>query len=143
MDLSIQITVDSANPHRQAVWWAETLGWTVEPSDPDFIQKMIDEGHASEDETLIFDGELAWRSGAGICPLDQLGKVPRQRILFQLVPEAKTVKNRVHLDLGLGDIEVVRGKLLARGATFLHAAAQGPFTWYTLADPEGNEFCIR
>jgi hypothetical protein len=104
---------------------------------------MIDEGHASEDETLIFDGELAWRSGAGICPLDQLGKVPRQRILFQLVPEAKTVKNRVHLDLGLGDIEVVRGKLLARGATFLHAAAQGPFTWYTLADPEGNEFCIR
>jgi predicted enzyme related to lactoylglutathione lyase len=55
----------------------------------------------------------------------------------------KTVKNRVHLDLDLGDIDEVREKLLSRGATFLHAVAQGPFAWYTLADPEGNEFCIR
>ncbi|MFL4474798.1 VOC family protein [Paeniglutamicibacter sp. MACA_103] len=143
MDHSLQITIDSINPHRQAVWWAETLGWTVEPSDPDFIQKMIDEGHASEDETLIFDGELAWRSGAGICPLDQLGKQPRQRILFQLVHLPKTMKNRIHLDLNLGDRDEVRDSLVERGATFLHAAAQGPFAWYTLADPEGNEFCIR
>lgn len=143
MDLSLQITIDSANPHQQAVWWAETLGWTVEPGDPDFIQKMIEEGHASEDETLIFDGELAWKTGAGICPLDQLGKKPRQRILFQLVPEPKTVKNRMHLDLDLGEKDHVRESLLARGATFLHEAAEGPSSWYTLADPEGNEFCIR
>lgn len=142
MDLRLQITVDSVNPHQQAVWWAETLGWTVEPSDPDFIQKMIDEGHASEDETLIFDGQLAWKTGAAICPLDQLGKVPRQRMLFQLVPELKTVKNRMHLDLHLGDRDGMRTQLLERGATFLHEESQGPFAWYTLADPEGNEFCI-
>lgn len=143
MDPKLQITIDSAYPHQQAVWWAETLGWTVEPSDPDFIQKMIDEGHASEDETLIFDGEIAWKVGAAICPLDQLGKLPRQRILFQLVPEPKTVKNRLHLDLDLGDKDEVRTMLLDRGASFLHEAMQGPFSWYTLADPEGNEFCIR
>lgn len=143
MALPIQITFDSANPHKQAVWWAETLGWTVEPADPDFIQKMIDEGNASEDETLVFDGVLAWRSGAAICPLGALGHETRQRILFQLVPEPKTVKNRMHLDLELGDRDEVRHQLLDRGATFLHEAAQGPHSWYTLADPEGNEFCIR
>lgn len=143
MEHSLQITIDSVNPHRQAVWWAETLGWTVEPSDPDYIQQMIDQGHASEDETLIFDGELVWRSGAGICPLDQLGKPRRQRILFQLVHLPKTAKNRLHLDLNLGDRDEVREGLLERGAAFLHAGAQGPSAWYMMADPEGNEFCIR
>jgi hypothetical protein len=46
----------------------------------------------------------------------------------------------MHLDLAVG-AEQVEG-LLARGATFLHRARQGPHTWVTLADPEGNEFCV-
>ena len=65
-------------------------------------------------------------------------------MLFQLVPEAKTVKNRVHLDVHVGadrrEDEVAR--LLALGATELYRASQGPFEWATLADPEGNEFCV-
>jgi hypothetical protein len=65
-------------------------------------------------------------------------------VLFQLVPEAKTVKNRVHLDVRVGadrrEAEVAR--LLERGATELWRASQGPYEWVTLADPEGNEFCV-
>ena len=65
-------------------------------------------------------------------------------MLFQLVPEAKTVKNRMHLDLRVGESniesEVVR--LATAGATELHRGRQGPNKWVTMADPEGNEFCV-
>ncbi len=143
MDFSIQITLDCADPHRQAAWWAQTLGWVVEPADPEFIRKMVDEGHAAQEDTRVFEGQLVWKTGAGICPADQVGNVPRQRMLLQWVPEPKTVKNRMHLDLHSGiEKEVVREALLARGAVFLYEYAQGPFAWFTMADPEGNEFCI-
>jgi hypothetical protein len=60
------------------------------------------------------------------------------------VPEPKSVKNRVHLDVRVGaekvDAEVER--LTGRGATFLHRGRQGPHTWVTIADPEGNELCL-
>ena len=70
--------------------------------------------------------------------------VSRPRVLFQLVPEAKTVKNRVHLDLrpGPDGTEAIVARLDARGATELHRGAQGPHHWVTMADPEGNEFCV-
>jgi hypothetical protein len=65
-------------------------------------------------------------------------------VLFQLVPEPKTVKNRVHLDIRVGaerrEAEVAR--LVGLGATELWRGAQGPFEWATLADPQGNEFCV-
>ena len=65
-------------------------------------------------------------------------------MLFQRVPEAKTVKNRMHLDVRIGDddLETVRAALEARGATYLHTASQGPHSWITMTDPEGNEFCV-
>lgn len=143
MDQRIQMVLDCGNPHAQAAWWAQTLDWVVEPSDAQFIRTMIAEGYASASDAIEFDGELVWKSGAGICPADQLGKTPRQRMLLQAVPEPKTVKNRMHLDVHTGrDLETVRDELLARGAVFLHAGAQGPHAWFTMADPEGNEFCI-
>jgi hypothetical protein len=65
-------------------------------------------------------------------------------VLFQEVPEAKTVKNRLHLDVRVGpdrrEAEVDR--LVGLGATELWRGAQGPYAWATLADPEGNEFCV-
>ena len=68
----------------------------------------------------------------------------RPRVLFQHVPEPKTVKNRVHLDVRVGterrEAEVAR--LLGLGATELWRASQGPYEWVTLADPAGNEFCV-
>jgi hypothetical protein len=65
-------------------------------------------------------------------------------VLFQVVPEPKTVKNRVHLDLHVGAerrAEVV-DRLLAAGGQVLWEGQQGPNTWVTMADPEGNEFCV-
>jgi len=71
-----------------------------------------------------------------------MGRAPR--VLFQLVPEAKSVKNRLHLDVRIGadDLEAAVAGLTARGAEVLHTGRQGPHTWITLTDPEGNEFCV-
>ncbi|MCC9203948.1 VOC family protein [Arthrobacter sp. zg-Y769] len=57
----------------------------------------------------------------------------------------QTVKDRIHLDVRLDDMdkEEARTALEQRGATFLYEASQGPQSWYTMADPEGNEFCIN
>lgn len=142
MAYEFQVTQDSADPHVQADWWAETLGWQVEPTDEAFIRKMIDQGYATESDTRVHNGALVWKEGAAIRHPDGLERAPR--VLFQLVPEEKKVKNRMHLDLRIGadDVEGVVEKLIARGATFLHRGQQGPNTWVTLADPEGNEFCV-
>lgn len=144
MAYSFQVVIDSRDPHAQADWWAETLGWSVEPSDEDFIRRMVAEGYASEDETTTHNGVLVWASAQAICPTEQVGDRGRQRFLFQTVPEGKSVKNRVHWDVRVGgdDKDEVRARLEARGATFLWKASEGPHWWYTMADPEGNEFCI-
>ena len=140
MAYTFQVTIDSADPHPLADWWAETLGWDREPSDEDFIRGMIAQGYASETDTAQHNGELVWTAGAAIT--HPTGGAPR--VLFQLVPEAKTVKNRVHLDIRVGPDEVAEQveRLTARGATVLHHGQQGPHRWVTLADPEGNELCI-
>lgn len=141
MGLTVQIVVDSARPHAQAAWWARTLDWEVEQQDEAFIRRMIAEGYATPEETEEWDGRLVWRAGAAITDPD--GGAGSARILFQAVPESKTVKNRVHLDVRItGELDEVRAELVARGARFLHEASQGPHRWYTLADPEGNEFCV-
>ena len=144
MAYRIQVAVDCRDPHAQADWWAETLGWTVEPTDESFIRSMIAAGYATDADTKIHRGQLVWVDGAAICPPDDVGRKGRQRILFQPVPEPKTVKDRIHLDINLDgdDKDEVRARLESRGAEFLWEAQQGPHSWYTMADPEGNEFCI-
>ena len=88
-------------------------------------------------------GHVVWREGAAINHPDGR-ESGRPRILFQLVPEAKTVKNRVHLDVRVGEdkVEAEVERLVGKGGTFLHRGRQGPHQWVTLADPEGNEFCV-
>lgn len=144
MPYEFQIAVDCADPHAMADWWAETLGWTVEQPDSDFIRRMIAEGHATEEEALVRNGGLRWKSGAAIRHPDSQPSGPAGRIIFQQVPEPKAAKNRWHLDVSVG-AENVAGqvqKLLGRGATYLHDGQQGPYAWVTLADPECNEFCV-
>src|SRR5262245_36515669 len=138
MAYDFQVTVDSHDPHTLADWWAETLGWVVEPTDEAFIRKMIDEGYATEDDTRIHNGAQVWKEGAAIRHPDGPERGPRKRVLFQLVPETKTAKNRVHLDVWVGadNIESELKKLVGRGATFLHRGQQGPHAWVTVADPE-------
>jgi hypothetical protein len=140
---SIQVTIDCADPHGLADWWAETLRWEVEPQDEGLIRSMIDQGHASEADTVVHRGSLVWREGAAIRPSGTPG-AGQPRMLFQLVGEAKTVKNRVHLDVRTAgvDLPALRDELIERGATIVGGGRQGPHEWVTLADPEGNEFCV-
>jgi len=144
MPYDFQIVVDAAEPHRLADWWAQTLGWVVEPSDEQFIRRMIAEGYAAEADTMTHRGSLVWREGAAIRHPEVPAGLDRPRILFQLVPEGKTVKNRLHLDVRVGaeQVDAQVAELTGRGATFLHKASQGPHSWVTMADPEGNEFCV-
>jgi hypothetical protein len=141
MAYAFQVTLDCSDPHAQADWWAETLGWEVEPQDESFILRMVEEGHATEEDTTRHRGALVWRTGAAL-----RGPEPGMpRLYLQAVPEPKSVKNRMHLDVRLGpgaDLEAAVVALVARGATRLYAQHQGPHAWVTMADPEGNEFCV-
>jgi hypothetical protein len=140
MAYDVQIAVDCARPHELADWWAEVLGWQVEPQDEAFIRRMVDEGHASEADAAHHKGALVWATGSAIRSPDP----GRPRVLFQTVPEPKTVKNRLHFDVRVGaearEAEVAR--LIAMGATELWRSSQGPQWWVTMSDPEGNEFCV-
>ncbi len=62
-------------------------------------------------------------------------------LLFIRVPDAKTVKNRLHLDLAPDDQDAEVARLLEIGATHVDIG-QGDTSWVVLADPEGNEFCV-
>lgn len=136
---TIQIAIDCADPHRVAAFWADALGYRVERTD-DVVRAMLDAGHATADDVMELDGVLVWRDAAACS--DPAGAGPR--LYLQRVPEPKTVKNRVHLDLHVGAEraaeEVIR--LEALGARRLYEGRQGPHTWITMADPEGNEFCV-
>ena len=140
MATDFQVTIDCARPHELADWWAEALGWEVEPSDEAFIRRMVEAGYATEADTTTHRGVLVWKEGAALRSPDP----GRPRLLFQQVPEAKTVKNRLHLDLRFGTerLEQEVTRLVGMGATELWRGSQGPHTWATLADPEGNEFCV-
>ncbi len=62
-------------------------------------------------------------------------------LVFVPVPEAKSLKNRLHIDLAPEDRDAEVERIIALGAT--HAdIGQGDETWIVLADPEGNEFCV-
>ena len=107
------LTVDCSDPSELARFWSEVLGYEIEEDD-------------DEDAVAI---EPAEKSGPGL--------------LFLKVPEGKTVKNRLHLDVNpMGsdqDAEVER--ILGLGARRVDIG-QGEQTWVVLADPEGNEFCV-
>ncbi|WP_370288348.1 VOC family protein [Nocardioides sp.] len=106
-----EVCIDCADAVPQAHWWARALGGTVHLE------------HA--------DGEAwAWVDGIGGAPFESLVFVP--------VPEPKTVKNRIHLDLTTPAL----APWLDIGARMLAPAQPGQRRWHVLADPEGNEFCL-
>jgi catechol 2,3-dioxygenase-like lactoylglutathione lyase family enzyme len=110
------ITIDCADPYRLARWWCEVFG--VEPHPDDFPD----------------DPEALCSLGGG-----------QTRLLFERVPEPKSGKNRVHIDVqpaGRRDEEVERVLSLGAGLVADHREADG-HGWVVLADPDGNEFCIE
>lgn len=63
-------------------------------------------------------------------------------LAFQVVPEKKTVKNRMHLDLAVDDREEVAAQIEELGGSRLADHELDGFRWTIMSDPEGNEFCI-
>jgi glyoxalase superfamily protein len=145
----MQITIDCADPDRLVHFWATALNYIVQPAP---------EGFATWRAYWLSIGVPADELGDGECSdsvVDPEGVGPR--VWFQQVPESKTIKNRLHLDLSVGggrgvrrdvrkervDAEVAR--LTAAGATILYPHDDEGIDHYamTMADPEGNEFCIN
>ena len=138
MSRTVQIAIDCHDPHALSRFWAEVMDYELEDHH-DMIGPLLEAGHATDDDVIEIEGRRAWRTAAACTDADGNGP----RLLFQQVPERKQVKNRVHLDVRAGDD---RDALIARcielGASRLWDGQQGPYTWVTMADIEGNEFCI-
>ena len=73
----------------------------------------------------------------GYCWIEKVPNAPFDGICFEPVPEPKTVKNRVHIDVTTDDVDA----LVAHGARVLRAKGDGGIGHTVLADPDGNEFC--
>lgn len=142
-----QVVFDAAEPHGLAAFWAGALRYEHEEVDS-FISGLVEAGHVPAELTVEIDGKRRWRTVASLRhpddPVDERGAGTGRRILFQAVPEPKTVKNRVHLDLLVGpqahEAEVER--LVALGATVVGVHDGDDGRWTLLADPEGNEFDV-
>jgi catechol 2,3-dioxygenase-like lactoylglutathione lyase family enzyme len=104
----LEIVIDSADPEAQARWWARVLGGEVE-----------------------HDEQNPWWW------LENVPGSPFSYWVFNVVPEPKTVKNRVHWDVTADELQPV----LDAGATLLRAR-DDEIGWNVCADPEGNEFCV-
>lgn len=140
MSPTLQVAIDAADPHALNRFWAAIMDYEIEDHH-DMIEQVLAAGYASEDDIVeAADSRKAWKTAAACRSRDGSGT----RLLFQQVAESKSVKNRVHLDLHVGDGERDAGveRALGLGATKLWDGSQGPQTWVTLADPENNEFCI-
>lgn len=147
MTVPFKICVDCADPHMLAKFWAEAMGYVVE-DDSALIEQLLEQGHIGEDLLVEIGGRKAWKAAARIRdpagqPQDGVGK--GAVVLFQTVPEAKTAKNRVHLDLhyGADRIEAEAKRLEGLGAKRLSTHEGGRSQWIVMADPEGNEFCVH
>ncbi|MBI5087434.1 MAG: VOC family protein [Actinobacteria bacterium] len=136
MSRNIQVAIDCRDPHTLNRFWAEVMEYEVEDHH-DLIEQLMAGGLVTEADTISIAGRRAFATAAACRDSSGHG-----RLLFQQVPEDKVVKNRVHLDVHADDRDALVARCLELGATKLWDGHQGPETWVTLADPEGNEFCI-
>ena len=119
------VVVDSRHPASLARFWASVLDdYAVAPYDEAELGRLRAAGiHSVEgDPTVLVE------AAPGVTP----------RFFFQLVPEAKAVKNRLHLDLRCDDVGIEVERICGLGGTVLATYDDH----VVLADPEGNEFCL-
>jgi hypothetical protein len=143
MSKEVQITFDCADPAALAAFWAEVLGYDIAPPPGDFT---------TWDEALDAWGVPPEARNSRSALVDPDGERPR--LFFQRVPEGKTAKNRVHLDIRaapgqqgderMATLQVEADRLIALGATVFarlepNAMDEGIIV---MNDPEGNEFCL-
>jgi hypothetical protein len=145
--INTQLTVDCDDPHAQAAFWAAALGYLIEDGH-DFVGAVVAAGFADrERDTVEIDGRLAWRIGTGIKHPDDVdgARGTGRRILFVAVPDRAPGKNKWHLDLNVGRnaIEAEVARLTALGATEQYRIDEPGAFHTTMADPEGNLFCVQ
>jgi hypothetical protein len=120
------VVVDCRHPASLARFWAATLdGYHVAPYDDAELERLRAAGVDDPED----DPSVLVESDPGVRP----------RFWFTLVPEPKVRKNRLHLDVRADDRMAEVARLVGLGATVLAVFDE----WTTLADPEGNEFCVR
>jgi predicted enzyme related to lactoylglutathione lyase len=120
-EIVIEIGIDVGNLEVMAKFWMAALGYVPGVAD---IERYADA------HTIYYS------------IIDPTARGPK--IILQRVPEPKTAKNRLHLDLHVANIESDSERLVRLGA---HRIDQAPFdeagaVWIRLTDPEGNEFCL-
>jgi hypothetical protein len=129
-----QVTIDAAAPRALGAFWCEVLAYVEQPPPPGFDtwEDALDAMHIDRSDP---DRAFAIVDPEGVGP----------RVFLQKVPEGKTAKNRVHLDVQVGtDVMHERADaLVALGATVVGEFDEPGGHWITLLDPEGNEFCIQ
>lgn len=117
MSLRIQCTCfDAADPRALASFWENVLGW----------RRTYD----SDDEVVLEPAQGTPENGV----------VPD--LLFLRVPEPKSGKNRLHIDLRPDDRDAEVARIEHLGARRVDVGQRGDESWVVLADPEGNEFCV-
>jgi hypothetical protein len=143
MARELQVTFDCADPAALARFWADALGYVVQPPPP---------GFETWDAALDAWGVPPERRNDASAVVDRDGGGPR--LFFQRVPEGKTSKNRLHLDVraapGLQGEERMAAlereceRLVALGAQRLERFEPGGTTagHIVMQDPEGNELCL-
>jgi hypothetical protein len=144
MATPVQVVFDCADPSGLARFWAAALDYELQPPPPGF-----DSWEAWLRNAGVPESE--WNSASAIVDPDGTGP----RIFFQRVPEAKTVKNRVHLDVNAGgsrgtpeeerraNVAAAVERLEGEGATVLREVEERGEHWVVMTDPEGNEFCVQ
>lgn len=110
------LCVDTRDPDRIATFWESALGWRRTHAEPD---EVVLEPPAGSPED-------------GVSP----------DLLFLRVPEDKSVKNRLHLDLRPVDQSREMDRLIGLGATRVSVGQADDVSWVVMADPDGNEFCV-
>jgi hypothetical protein len=144
MATQIQVVMDCSDPARLSEFWAAALGYVLQPPP---------EGYASWDELLSEMGVPESERNSASAVVDPDGAGPR--IYFQRVPEPKSAKNRVHLDLNVGGgrdtpedekrrrVDDRVRELVGAGAAIVRDAEERGERWVVMQDPEGNEFCVQ
>ena len=139
-----QVVIDCADPERLATFWASALGYE---------RQAPPEGFESWEAWLTAHGvpESEWNSANAV--IDPTGVGPR--LFFQRVPETKSGKNRLHLDLNVGGgpsapieqrrsrVDAEAERLVGLGARKVRAFDERGEYWVALVDPEGNEFDVQ
>ncbi len=123
------LAVDSTDPAKLARWWMEVLGnYEVEYDSAEAPTPVLEDGMKLDVEPD--EPEVLIKSPSG------------HRILFLKVPDQKSVKNRLHLDLRPDDRDAEVARLEAMGAKQIDIGQGSDKSWVVMADIEGNEFCI-